>query len=93
MHKHRAPKYINTEQLLVNFIEFNRKPLNLITKWCIAIEIFRLIPHLKEVRYKTILQWIYRFLIRHNYTYRRYTHLGQSLPQDSFDLIAKFVSN
>ena len=54
---------------------------------------FRLIPQLREVKYKTILQWIYRFLIRHNFKYWRQTHAGQSLPKESFDLIAEFVSN
>ena len=55
-------KYNNIEQLIVNFIEFNRKALNPITTWFIAIEMFRLVPQLKKVKYKTIFQWIYRFL-------------------------------
>ena len=51
LHKGRTPKYNNIEQLFVNFIEFNRKALNPITTWCIAIEMFRLIPHLDIKQY------------------------------------------
>ena len=93
LHKGCVPTYNSIEQLFANFIELNRKALNPNTTWCIDIEMFRLIPKLKEVKYKTILQWIYRFLIRHNYTYRRHTHVGQSLPKEAFNLIAKFVFN
>lgn len=92
LHKGRKPNYNNIEQILINFIEFNRKALNPIITWCIAIEMFRIIPVVKKIRYKSLLQWIYIFLKRHNYTFRRHTHLGQSLPQESFDIIAQFVS-
>lgn len=47
---------------------------------------------LKEIKYKTILQWIYRFFLRHNYTIIKNTHVGQNLPKEAFDLAAEFVS-
>lgn len=46
--KGSKPNYNNLEQLLDYFIEFNRKALYPIITWCIAAEMIRLIPKLKE---------------------------------------------
>ena len=54
---------------------------------------FRLLPQIKNKKYKSILIWIYRFLNRNHYTFRKHTHLGQLLPQNSFDTASIFLSD
>ena len=49
------------------------------------------IPALKK-NYKTLFEWIYRFLSRNNYSFRRITHVGRPLPQDSYNIICQFIS-
>ena len=71
----------------------NRKVLNPITSWCIDIEMFRLIPELKRKKYTTILKWIFLSLKRNNYTFRIYMHLAQDFPDNTYELIASFVSS
>ena len=39
LHRGSIPNYNNIEQILVNFIEYNRKALNPITIWSITVEI------------------------------------------------------
>lgn len=82
LHQGSKPKYTVIEEHLINFIEFNRKLLNPITSWSLVTEMIKYIPALKK-NYKTLLEWIYRFLSRNNYSFRRSTHVGQALPEDS----------
>jgi len=61
-------------------MEFYRKLLNPITSFSIAAEMFKILPQLKNKKYKSVLNWIYRFLNRNHYSFRKHTHLGQLLP-------------
>ena len=62
IHKGRKPKLIDIENNLFEFIVFNRKLNNPITTWCLANEIFKFYPNLKNENYLNITKWIYRFL-------------------------------
>lgn len=90
IHPGRKNIYPDIDEKLINFIEFNRKLLNPITTFSIASEMFRLFPQLKNKKYKSILNWIYRFLNRNHYTFRKHTHLGKLLPPNSFDTASIF---
>ena len=82
-HQGPKPKYPVIEEHLINFIEFNRKLLNPITSLSLVTKMIKYILALKERNYKTLLEWIYKFLSRNNYSFRRSTHVGQDLPEDS----------
>ena len=57
----------------------------------IIIEAYRLMPALKELSYKSIHNWCDRFLMRHGYTLRKVTHIGQPVRDDASDMIIKFI--
>ena len=86
----RKPKYSEIEENLVNFIEFNPKLLNPITSYSIAQKMYELVPQLKDKKYKSIFNWIYRFLERHHYSFRRSTHVGQLFPNNPFEISSIF---
>ena len=92
-HKGSKPKLIDIENNLVEFIEFNRKLNNPNTTWCLANEIFKYYPNLKNENYLNITKWIYRFLDRNHFSFRRSTHLGQALPKSSIDIASQFLSS
>ena len=92
LHQGPKPKYLVIEEYLINFIEFNRKLINPMTSWSLVTEMIKYIPALKEKNYKTLLEWIYRFLSRNNYSFRRSTHVGHDLPEDSYNIICQFIS-
>ena len=54
---------------------------------------FRLLPQIKNKKYKSILNLIYRNLNRNHFTFLKHTHLGQLLPQNSFDSTSIFLSD
>jgi hypothetical protein len=66
LHKGRKPIYPEIEEKLINFIEFNRKLLNPLTSYSIAQQMYKIMPQLKNKKYKAILNWIYRFLQRNH---------------------------
>lgn len=90
---HLGPKraYPEIYEALINFIEFNRKLFNPVTSWSIVNEIYKIQSSFKKKKNKTKLQWEYRFLQRYNYSFRKSTQVGQTLPQESFDFAGQFV--
>ena len=54
---------------------------------------FRLLPQIKNKKYKSILNLFYRNLNRNHFTFLKHTHLGQLLPQNSFDSTSIFLSD
>ena len=74
-------------------MEFYRKLLNPITSFSIAIEMFKILSQLKNEKYESLLNWIYRFLNRNHYSFRNQTYLGQLLPKKSFEITSIFLSD
>ena len=93
IHKGPTPKFNDIEKNLIEFIEFNRKLNNPVTTWCIANELFKYYPNLKNDNYLNITKWIYRFLERNNFTFRRSTHVGQELPLNTINVASEFISS
>ena len=92
IHKGPTPKFNDIENNLIEFIEFNRKLNNPVTTWCIANELFKYYPNLKNDNYLNITKWIYRFLERNNFTFRRST-VGQELPLNNINVASEFISS
>ena len=93
IYKGCKPKLIDIENNLVEFIEFNRKLNNPITTWCLAYEIFKYYPNLINENYLNITKWIYRFLDRNHFSFRRSTDLDQALPKSSVYIASQFLSS
>lgn len=45
-----------------------------------------------ENDFKASRGWLYRFLIRHNYSHRRLTTSGRELPKNTKDIISEFIA-
>ena len=85
------PKTKDIEKDLVLFIKHARDLEISIGTNQIIIEAYRLMPDLKELSYKSIHKWYERFLLRHGYTLRKITHIGQQVKDDTSDMIIKFI--
>ena len=48
-------------------------------------------PSLKELTYKSIHNWCYRFLQRNELTLRAVTHIGQTIKNNSSEAMANFI--
>ena len=48
-------------------------------------------PELKEKSYNAVKLLLYRLLKKFNITLRRSTHMGQPLPEYSYDKVYKFI--
>jgi len=48
-------------------------------------------PSLRELTYKSIHNWCYRFLKRNELTLRAVTHIGQTVKNDSSVAMANFI--
>ena len=64
---------------------------NPITTWSIGIEILKTDPTKRDIKPKSLLSFIYRFLAINNLSIRKGTHIGQQLPNNSFDLVYSFL--
>ena len=64
---------------------------NPITTWSIDIEILKKDPTKRDIKPKSLLSFIYRFLARNKLSIRKGTHIGQQLPISSFDLVFSFL--
>ena len=93
LHKGGSLLYPDIEIQLINFIEFNRKMFNPITTWSILLKLLELKPERKSKSIKANQQFIYRFMIRNNYSFRTHTHIGQSLAKNCFTLVSIFLNN
>ena len=85
------PKTKDIEKDLVLFIKHARELEISIGTNEIIIEAYRLMPELKELSYKFIHKWCDRFLLRHGYTLRKVTYIGQPVRDDASDMIIKFI--
>ena len=65
---------------------------NPITTWSILLKLLELKPERKFKSIKANQQFIYRFMIRNNYSFRNHTHIGQSLPKNCFTLASIFLN-
>ena len=77
---------------LIEFIEFNRKIGNSITVYSLVLHLLKIEPIRVELSLKANQNWIYRFLLRNNYVQRKASHIGQKLPNNTYDIISKFLS-
>lgn len=66
---------------------------NPISTWSILLKLLELKPERKSKSIKANQQFIYRFMLRNNYSFRTYTHIGQSLPKNCFTLASIFLNN
>ena len=76
LHKGRPIKYPETNNKLIDYIEFNRKLGLPITTWALLIELYKLEPERKEMNIKANLQLLYRFMERYGFSFRSATHIG-----------------
>ena len=57
----------------------------------IIIKAYQLMPSLRQLSYQGIHTWCYRFMERNHLSFRRVTHIGQPLKDDSSDAMANFI--
>ena len=57
----------------------------------IIIRAYELMPSLKELTYKSMHNWCYRFLQRNELTLRAVTHIGQTIKNNSSEAMANFI--
>ena len=57
----------------------------------IIIRAYELMPSLKELTYKSIHNWCYRFLQRNELNLRAVTHIGQTIKNNSSEAMANFI--
>ena len=82
---------IELEKSLYDWIDYNRSLGNPITTWSIGIEIIKRDKTKRDIKPKSLLSFIYRFLARNNLSIRKGTHIGQQLPTNSLDLVYSFL--
>ena len=87
------PNKINVEleNEIYKWICFNRDLGNPITTWSICIEFIKRDPTKKDLKPKSLYNYIYRFMERYRLSIRQKTHVGQLLPSDSIDKIYMFL--
>ena len=83
LHKGPSPKYLETNNKLIDYIKFNRKLGLPITTWSLLIELYKLEPERKDYNINANLQLLYRFMKRFCYSFRRRTHVGQGINKDA----------
>ena len=59
----------------------------------LGIEFIKRDPEKKNLKPKSLYQYIYRFMKRYNLLQREGTHIGQLLPYDSEDKIFMFSNS
>ncbi len=91
LNKGRKPKTLHLEPEILDFIHFNRKLGNPIDSFAVIIKLIQLDSSYQEKKLKTLQAWCYRFLQRNLLTFRRGTHIGQSLPEDYLIKIQGFL--
>lgn len=91
LHKGIFKADYETEKKIYDWIIFNRSLGNMISTWAVAIEFIKADIKYKNYKPKSLFMKVYRFLKRFNLSIRAGTHIGQQLPQDSKDLILKFL--
>lgn len=91
LHKSIFKADYETEKKIYDWIIFNRSLGNMIITWAVAIEFIKADIKYKNYKPKSLFMKVYRFLKRFNLSIRAGTHIGQQLPQDSKDLILKFL--
>lgn len=83
LHKGPSPKYSETNNKLIDYIEFNRKLGLPITTWALLLELYKLEPEKKDLSINANLQLLYRFMKRFGYSFRCGTYIGQSINEDA----------
>ena len=92
LHKGRPIKYPETNNKLIDYIEFNRKLGLPITTWALLIELYKLEPERKEMNIKANLQLLYRFMERYGFSFRSATHIGQKVNKDALTQASLFYN-
>ena len=82
---------VELEKEICNWICFNRELWNPITTWSIGIEYSKRNTSKKNLKPKSLYNYIYRFMERYKLSLRQKTHVGQLLPPDSIDKIYMFL--
>lgn len=57
----------------------------------IIIKGYQLMPSLRQLSYQGIHTWFYRFMERNHLSFRRVTHIGQPLKDDSSEAMMNFI--
>lgn len=83
LHNGPSPKYPETNNKLIDYIEFNRKLGLPITTRSLLLELFKLEPERKDCNINANLQLLYRFMKRFCYSFRCGTHIGQGINKDA----------
>lgn len=91
LHNGKSPLFPDIENKLYEFFEFNRKLGNCITTGSLVHQFLVLCPDRKNDKLDTIYHIIYRFMKRHYLTIRTSTHIGQALPEESYDRMMLYL--
>ena len=91
LHPGHKPEIFIDWNLIESFIDNYRNSGIPITCHTILLECVKQIKDNKFTTKEALLQRIYRFLKRNNYTIRGGKYITQTLPNDSFELIESFI--
>lgn len=81
------------EKEIYDWVTFNRSLGNPVTTWAIGIQMLKKEPSYKNVKPKSLLMAVYRFMERNNLSLRTASHVGQELPNDTVDRIYMFLKS
>ena len=86
----RIPETIKIEEILIKWIEEQRRLEIAINSNEIIIKAIEFDKSLENKSFNTLHRWWYRFLGRYCYSNRRTTHIGQKLKENSTSELNKF---
>ena len=74
-------------------VTFNRSLGKPVTTWAIGIQILKKEPLYINIKPKSLLMAVYRFMERNNLSLRTTSHVGKELPNDTIDRIYIFLKS
>jgi hypothetical protein len=74
-----------------DWISYNRDLGNPVTVWEIILKLTKLDESYKSKSVNALRKWCYKFLKRSMLTLRKSSHVGQSLPENAYQLITQFL--
>ena len=78
---------------IYDWVTFNRSLGNPVTTWVIGFQMLKKEPSYINIKPKSLLMSVYRFMEKNNLSLRTASHVGQELPNDTIDRINIFLKS
>ena len=91
LHKGKVTEIMKFDNELLSFISFQRNLDLPVTTSTLIVKLVDLAHDKKSCTFNALQKWVYRFMKRSNLSFRRGTHIGQSLPDKHNQLVMNFL--